>query len=39
MIIGQVPMLPQKGLEILLVDVSVIPIIYFFEGFAIVELF
>lgn len=39
MIIGQVPMLPQKGLEILLVDVSVIPIINFFKGFAIVELF
>ena len=39
MIIGQVPMLPQKWLEILLVDVSIIPIIYFFEGFAIVELF
>lgn len=39
MVIGQVPVLSQEGLEVLLVDVSIIPIIYFFEGFAIVELF
>ena len=32
-------MLPQKGLEVLLVDISIIPIVYFFEGFAVVELF
>ena len=39
MVIGQVSMLPQKGLEVLLVDIAVIPVIDFFEGFVIVELF
>jgi len=32
-------MLSQETLEVLLVDEAVVPVIYFFKSFAVVELF